>query len=286
VAAATLVTTVRSILLTCWLAVIAIAGAVWILPLEVAQNWAVDRAAKDDFARFEAYGATTATVWFVRVAAVLAVILLAVAWTRRDRFVPFLSAAVSDLWQAVGPTASIRLQLARLFVAAWLILAMVHAGTGVGRRLWEWPLYQLHSGKEILPNISDTNREVIRYVAAATPPDARILVVSDQKLFFLSYYLLPRRLYHRQHPDSEFVIPQAHNQRHMAAYQLNELTPEDIARNRPDFVLEYFEGAAYVKDQDLTRDRSWLAFERQRHGPDWQPTGLVQLRRYAAEGSR
>ena len=279
----------------------------WVLPVEVVQGWAVARAAADDFARFEASEAAAATVWFARYAASAIALFAMVAWIRRRRVIAFLGTALSEFWVATsfvqvqspphGAEASsnpcpmsrcfkVRQVFPQLIVVGWVVLAAYHAGQSVNRRLWDWPVYRLKPGQSVLPNISDGNREVIRYLEAATPPGSRIFVVSDQKLFFLSYYLLPRRLVHRTHPDSEFVIPLAFNQRPMAAYRLNDVNANEIARLRPDFVLEYFEGASFLENEDLMQDRQWIAFQRRRHGPAWQPQFLVALQPRVAGEAR
>jgi hypothetical protein len=288
---------VRGALLVCWCAVLLLAAIAWLIPEEVAQSWAVDRAGNDDFSRFEAHGAAGAAVWFLRVAATVMGILLTAVWLRSRSSVPFQIQMLTEFWRAAAvagsndqPPApmskSIRPMATRLFIVAWLVLATYHAGASVNRRLWEWPLYRLYSGHTILPNISDSNREVIRYLAAATPPDAKILVLSDQKLFFLSYYLLPRRLYHPTHPDSEFVIPLPHNQRQLAAYRLADLGPDQIQRLQPDYILEYFEGSNFIEETDLEQDPVWVNFQRQRHGAAYRPKSLVVLRRNFAEVPR
>ena len=113
--------------------------AAWILPVEVAQSWAVDRAAKDEFARFEAFEATTATVWFIRWAAMAIVLILSVAWIRRRRAIPVLAQVATEFWQTSAasaspsspPKTSFRSQVVRLFVVAWLVLAVVAVGRGV-----------------------------------------------------------------------------------------------------------------------------------------------------------
>ncbi len=266
--------------------------AAWILPFEVAQTWAVDRAAKDEFARFEAFEAATATVWFSRWAMTVIVVVLSVAWIRRRRVIPLLIQVVTEFWQtsaasaspSSAPKASLRSTVVRLFIVAWLALAVCHAGLSIQRRLWDWPVYRLNDGHYVLPNISDTNRDVIRYLEATTRPGSKILVLSDQKLFFLSYYLLPRRLYHPTHPESEFVIAQPYNQRQLVAYRLQDLSADRIERLKPDYILEYFEGKTYIQGEDLHWDSQWLSFQQRRHGPTWRPQYLVNLRRHLAGG--
>jgi hypothetical protein len=79
------------------------------------------------------------------------------------------------------------------------------------------------------------------------------------------------------HPESEFVIAQAFNQREMASYRVMDIDPERIRRLNPDYILEYFEGATQLKGENLLRDRSWVEFERRRYGPGWKPQFLVHL---------
>ena len=274
-----------------------LAGAAWLLPVEVAQSWAVGWAGRDEFSQFEAFVASSATVWFVRWSATVGVLILSVGWMKRRWLVPFLAKALAEFWQAAASRTtravpgsscrvdSIRTTLSRVFIVAWLVLAVYHAGSSVQRRLWDWPVYRLHAGRTVLPNISDTNRDVIRYLESATPAGSKILVLSDQKLYFLSYYLLPRRLYHPTHPDSEFVIAQPYNQRQLAAYRLEDLSPDHVQRLQPDYIVEYLEGAHFTRGRDLERDRNWLTFQRHRHGANWRPEYLVELRRHSAGGT-
>lgn len=305
-----LIRILRSVLLLAWCGLLLTALLMWLIPIEVFQSWAVDRAHQDDFSRFEAFGGATIATWFVRwLASGMALVLFGV-WTRRDAVAPVLAVVAKEFWTAAAPRADrpvrmatesgnvsvrtsaertegsgvwsrIQTAIPRLIVLGWFVLAVAHFWTSAQRRMWDWPVYRFKPGREILPNISDTNREVIRYLEAATPPGARILVLSDQKLFFLSYYLLPRRLYHPTHPDSEFVIAQPFNQRQLAAYRLHEIDPERVRNLRPDFILNYFEGEKYISGQDLKQDRNWLAFQARRFGPDWRPQILVDLRPYS-----
>lgn len=277
-------------ILICWCLAFAIAGLSWLIPLDVAQGWAVGRAADNDFARFEAHGAMTATMWFVRFTSTLLVLAFGFVWIRRRRVAPTVAATFAGFWRDTRPEqepnsppslmSKVQAGVVRVFVVAWLVLGIYQLGCSVNRRLWDWPLYQLRAGQTILPNISDGNREVIRFVAASTPPNARILVLSDQKVYFLSYYLLPRRLYHPSHPDSVFVIAKAHNERQLAAYRLQDLTSEQIEQLRPDYILEYFEGKQFIEGIDLRRDQAWLNYQRRKYGPNWQPSYLVSLQRH------
>jgi len=251
----------------------------WLLPVEVAQNWALSRAGTDEFEQVEAYRAATASVWFLRVLTTTISTGLIIAWPFRRRITVFFSELRREVCDVlVIPAAPLRTGLLRVFVFGWIGLALYHGGASIQRRLWDWPVFQAFSGHTILPNISNSNREVIRYLEAVTPPGSRIFVVSDQKLFFLSYYLLPRRLYHPTHPDSVYVIPKPYNQRQLAAYQLEDLDPPRIARLRPDYILEYFEGTPYLEGRNLSEDQTWVAFQRQRRGAGWHPQYLVALR--------
>ncbi len=295
VPSAFLTRSVRGVLLAGWCGAILLSGAAWLLPVEVAQSWAVSRAGRDEFSQFEAFVASAATVWLVRWAATVGVLILSVCWLKRRWVVSFLVKVLIEFWQAAAPRSTrdvssgargvdlIRSAVSRVFIVAWLVLAVYHAGSSVQRRLWDWPVYRLHAGRTVLPNISDTNRDVIRYLESATPAGSKILILSDQKLYFLSYYLLPRRLYHPVHPDSEFVIAQPYNQRQLAAYRLEDLNPDHIERLQPDYILEYFEGSLFTQGRDLQQDAHWLNYQRQRRGPNWRPDYLVDLRRRSAE---
>lgn len=253
----------------------------WLFPIEIIQHWARQRAGADEFSQFEADEASAAMVWLIRCASLVTTAVFSALWASRRRSVPFLAMAMVEFWQLparLRPRGAVCCFGLRILLIAWLLLAGSHALASIQRRLWEWPVYRLYSGDRVLPNISGSNREVIQYLKAATPPGSRILVLSDQKLFFLSYYLLPRRVYHPTHPDSEFVIAQAHNQRQMAAYRLSDLAPDRIARLKPDYILEYFEGDDFVRGEDLTRDAAWIRFQKGRNGAEWRPGYLVSLR--------
>lgn len=277
----------RAILGTWWIVLGAVVAA-WILPIEVAQSWALDRVPNDEFLRYEASSAAEASVWTARVAASLGFLVISLAWWKQGLTVPFLERLFEEFWKVIAPPGAgfAVSTICRLIVLAWIGLAIVHGGMSLQRRLWEWPVYRLLPGRTILPNISDSNRDVIRYVSLMTSPGARIFVVSDQKLYFLSYYLLPRRIYHVTHPDSEFVIAQADNQRPLAAYRVEDLSPGQIDRLRPDYLLRYFEGTRFLEGQNLLQDSNWVAYQRRKHGPSWKPQYLLSLERYVnAESS-
>ena len=260
-------------------AALGVGGYAWGVPVEVAQSWALDAAPDEPFARFEAVGRREAVWWLLRAAAPL-VLLLSAAVLLRPR--PH-AAALRSLWN--GITSATRVEggllsraALRFLIAGWVALTVLHAAGAVRERIEDWPVYRLRSGQQVLPNISDSNRDVIRYVQTATPPDAKILIFSDQKLFFLGYYLRPRRIFHPTHPESEFVIPQPHGGRPTPAYRLEDLPEDYVEKLDPDYLLEYFEGPAYAEARRFDEDPMWLAFQRSRYGSDWRPGYLVVLR--------
>ena len=268
-----------------------LSGLAWLIPSEVIQSWAVERAGSADaYAQFEALGMAEAGQWAARWIGLGLAGLLFVLWRRRARVAPWIEGAVSGFWRitegtAAGASASPRLSLAvsilkRVAILAALVLSVGHWGLAMRQRFRDWPYYRLNDGNQVLPNISDSNREVIRYLQRATPDNCRILVVSDQKLFFLSYYLRPRTLYHRMHPSAEHLIPRANQARQLAAYRLDEL-PADVWECQPDYVLEYFEGSEYVEPARTTEDQEWLAFLRAYSGDSSRvPRYVVRLRRW------
>lgn len=253
----------------------------WIVSPEMAENWAFARAGTADslldaqallwIARVGAPAVAIATWWALR------------RWPRTERTVrrlcsEFLTATRNDQQQTNG--AAVRSGVVRVLIAAWLLLAAVKWGDGARRVVHEWPIYRWTSGDRVLPNMSESNRDVIRYLREATPEDARILGVSDQTLFFLAYYLWPREVLHHRHPESEFVVPQPGQARQLAAYRLSDLTAEQLSQMRPDYVLEYFEGPEYVEPSRVLDDRRWVSFARQLHGdPSYTPAYNVRLRR-------
>ena len=112
--------------------------------------------------------------------------------------------------------------------------------------------------------------------------DARqcaILVASDQKLFFLSYYLRPRVLLHRMHPDSEHVIPLKDQERKLSAYRLDDLSSDDLQQLPHDYTLEYFEHPDFVDRAQLLDDTTWISFiRRKQQSPSFVPPYVVRLR--------
>jgi len=258
--------------------------ASWVVSSAMAENWAFARVGTP-----EAVLDARAVLWLARILAPLLAVACWAALRRWQRTRHALQALASEMLRVVrvktaagGPAATI---VMRGIIAAWLLLALVPWGSAARRLVHEWPVYRLRSGDQVLPNMSESNRDVIRYLAASTPEDARILAVSDQTLFFLSYYLWPREIMQRRHPESEFTVPQPGRQ--LAAFRLQDLSPDDIAAIDPDFVLEYFEGPEYVERDRLMDDPVWIAAVRQLHGdPSYVPPFNVRLRPIGAVQDR
>ena len=268
-------------------------GLGWLIPAEVVQVWAFKQAsANDSYALFESLRMAESLQWAARWLGLVMAGMGLVLWRQRSRVAPWIEGAMRGFWRVTagddpasleGPVrprlARIVSTIKRVAILSALVLSLGHWGEAIRQRFRDWPYYRLNNGDEVLPNISDSNREVIRYLRLATPDHCRILVVSDQKLFFLSYYLRPRQLYHRMHPSAEHLIPQANQARQLAAYRLADLPP-DAWNCQPDYVLEYFEGAEYVEPARLTEDWSWLAFFREgADDPQAVPGYVVRLRR-------
>ena len=108
--------------------------------------------------------------------------------------------------------------------------------------------------------------------------------MSDQKLFFVSYYLLPRHVLHRIHPDAEHLIPRKNQERQLAAYRLSEIPTTLLQQQRPDYILEYFEGAEYVEPGRATEDAAWVRFVRTwQRDPNYVPPYTVVLRPWSED---
>jgi hypothetical protein len=261
--------------------------AVWAIPLDVIQSRAVERAGDDPFARFEALGQAEALTWLLRTTLPIGLVLFWPSPRRGARVARWLSIVAEGCGQATGgepadsrATASRNdAWVLRVFCLGWAGLAVMHFAGAVDQRTRDWPYYRLNSGAAVLPNISESNRMVIRYLSRATPEDARILILSDQKLFFVSYYLLPRRVYHPMHPEAEFVIPQPDQQRPLPAWRLSDVDETYVAGLDVDYVVEYFEGPDYVDDDRLLEDADWVSFAREwRHDAEYVPPFNVVLR--------
>ena len=260
---------------------------VWVIPTPVVQSWMMQRASADRYAQYAAFEQAFA-FWFCLRILVPAIMLLLVAGVYFNESVEkFLfqcgkTAYEQTVVEYKGKIELKRTVLFRLFLLSWFGLGLFHFADGLWQRIEDWPWYHFSAGPEIMPNISDANRDVIRYLQEMTEEDSRILVLSDQKLFFLSYYLLPRRLFHVIHPESEFVIPKANQERQLAAYRFEDLDGKTVAEISPDYILEYFEGKRYLKKDEFQSDPFWIQFQRRRYGPAYEPTYNVRLRRYAS----
>jgi hypothetical protein len=273
------------LLLLLWLAV-AVVGTIvaWVVPVVVVENWAASRAGDDDYVVYAAIGQAESLMWLSRVVCPVMIVIALTALRRVELLRRVIGDAASEFRAATEIASTVRgagglkSGLLRLLLAAWLLLAGAHLVGSIDARTWEWAYYRTRGGDEVLPNVSLENRDVIRYLWARIPPGSRVLAASDQKLFFLSYYLLPSRLYHVMHADAEFVIPLAHQQRSLAAYPLSEVPPEAIARIGPDVTLEYFQDQGRVDRSRLTEDREWVAFWRAEHETKEVPPYLVVLK--------
>ncbi|QDT97727.1 hypothetical protein [Gimesia aquarii] len=254
----------------------------WLMPTEFFQSWMIKRAAPDQFSQFAAHEQATAILVFLRILISILSLLTLFCFYYYSSLIQF----TSRCWGIVAEQTTIRKQghsqskrtiLFRFLLLAWFSLGIVHFAGGAWRRIEDWPWYHFNSGATILPNMSDSNRDVIRFLKETTDEDARILVLSDQKLFFLSYYLLPRKLFHPIHPESEFVIPKEHQQRQLKAYRLSDLDAEYISKLNPDYILEYYEGADYLENDRFREDPRWLQFLQKKYGYGHQPTYNVRL---------
>jgi len=266
-------------------------AAAWVVPIEVFQQWALDRAGTGEFAKFEAIGEAEFSVWLVRIVSLSLLIVGSILWRDLARWVAFVNAAWTGLMQVTrtdddGAAQAHTSMMQRLrtvgiraFLCSWAVLFVAHTVHAIGLRIHDWPYFRFNSGEVVLPNMSVSNKAVIRYLQQTTPPHARILVASDQKLFFLSYYLRPRTLLHQMHPGSEHVIPLKDQERKLEAYRLSDLSAEDLSRMNHDFTLEYFEHPSMVDAKQVLDDSAWIAFIRGREqNPNLIPNYLVRLR--------
>lgn len=261
-----------------------LALSLWAVPLDVVLVWVHDRPGLKEFQRVDAAGEAEFLIWLLRFAAIPACLASCLLLIRLGSTTTFVSNAFGGWLSATGacaadvPTSRWRTYGLRIFFVAWCALALWHAGLAVQERMHQWRFFRFWSGDYVLPNISDANASVIRYLQSTTPSNARIFVASDQKLFFISYYVLPRRIYHKIHPESEFVLPQADLQNRLEAYRLADISPETIERIAPDYILEYFEHPDSVDRTRLREDTAWLLVFRQVFRGQEQPTFLVSLR--------
>lgn len=252
----------------------------WLMPVEYFQTWMIERANPDQYSQFAAHEQGQALTVLLRILLPLLAILTIAGFV----FYPRVVQLATHCWQTLKQLTSLqqlgRTYLFRVLLISWFILGLVHFAGGVSRRIEDWPWYHFRAGSEMMPNISDSNRDVIRFVKEATEDDTRILVLSDQKLFFLSYYLLPRKLFHPLHPESEFVLPKEFQQRQLKAYRLSDLDTDYLEQISPDYILEYYEGKDYLENDRLLEDTRWLEFMRSQYGPDYQPSFNVRLKKY------
>ncbi len=253
---------------------------VWLMPVEYFQTWMIERANPDQYSQFAAHEQGQAVTVLLRILLPLLAVLTIAGFIFFQRVVLLVDHSWHSLKHLTSLQQPKRTSLFRLLLISWFVLGLVHFAGGVSRRIEDWPWYHFRAGSDMMPNISDSNREVIRFVKQATEEDARILVLSDQKLFFLSYYLLPRKLFHPLHPESEFVIPKEFQQRQLKAYRLSELEPQYLEQIAPDYILEYYEGGDYLEKDRLWEDPRWVQFMQSQYGPDYEPTFNVRLRPY------
>lgn len=280
---------ISSCLTICCLLAVCLTIAVWLTPVDVVKLRAYDAAPPEPFAQLEATGRAEALWWFFRLVATTAMMAASYALYDRVKTVRFIAGLVDDILIMLNPRPCLGtrplprravLVIRSFAIIAMLSLACVHQVHGINQRAKDWAYYGLNDGDATLPNISESNRAVIRYLRATTPEDSRIFVVSDQKLFFLSYYLLPREIVHRMHPSAEHLIPRKNQERQLAAYRLSELPDGLLNKHRPDFVLEYFEGPEYVQPERATEDSGFLDFVRhQQKDPNYIPPYTVVLTR-------
>jgi|GEM_PF-3382001 hypothetical protein len=199
---------------------IVVSAVVWMLPVELAVDLAVSWSTGSTLAEFERAERAEAVWMLCRAAGPLLLISSLVA-KRRGHAILAAQELIKGWREATTVTESIKCStpdapvgtsrslttLVRMCVLSSIGLAVLHAGACLGRRIEDWPVYRLNSGHTVLPNISQQNRDVIHYLQSVTPSDCRLFVIIDQKLYFLSYYVLPRRVFHLTHPNAEFRIP-------------------------------------------------------------------------------
>jgi len=272
---------------------IVVSAVVWMLPVDLAMDLAVSWSTGSTLAEFERAGRAEA-IWMLCRAAGPLLLIGALVARRRGHTIHAAQELIEGWREAttvaesiecsapdapVGPSRSLT-TLVRACVLAWIGLAVLHAGACLWRRIEDWPVYRLNSGHAVLPNISQQNRDVIRYLQSVTPPDSRLFVISDQKLYFLSYYVLLRRVYHLTHPNAEFRIPAGYGARTIPTLLEADLPVEYLATLNPDYIVEYLESSTYMNLDKAYDDATWIAFQRARYGPGYQPAFQVSVRPY------
>ncbi len=272
---------------------IIVSAVAWMLPVELAMDLAVTETTWSTLAEFERAGRAEA-VWILCRAAGPLLLIGSLVARRRGRLVHTTRELIegwcetttvrepkeASITNTVAGQRRWQTTLVRVCVLAWVGLAVLHAGACLWRRIEDWPVYRLNSGHTVLPNISQQNRDIIHYLRSVTPPDSRLFVISDQKLYFVSYYVLPRRVYHLTHPDAEFRIPAGYGARTISTLLEDGLPDGYLETLNPDYVVEYLESSSYMDPDRMHDDASWIAFQRARYGPGFQPTYQVSVRPY------
>jgi hypothetical protein len=256
--------------------------AAWIISVEMAETWVFTRT-RDPQSALK----TSERLWLIRVLAPVLVMGAGFGlrrWLQTEQQLRTLAReflAATRLSDARTTSMSARSVVCRVAIAAWLLLSLMHWEAGIRKAIHEWPIYEWASGELVLPNMSSSNRDVIRSIRGATQTeeDARILCLSDQTLYFVSYYAWPRKILHRTHPDSEFVVPQEGLSQRRAAYRLSDFTEDQLADWAPDYVLEYYASPEYVDQDPLEYDPRMVAYLRLRHDdPAYLPECPIRLR--------
>ena len=245
-----------------------LALSTWAVPVETAQQWASEWTESSADAGVPNAGLVEAVWWFVRLTSVVILAFAVVAFRRRAGVARFIAIAFEELLIATKSSLDKARAdrsvcwkgfLLRGFMAAWLVLAVYHGANAVWMRLNEWPVYRWQSSSEFPPNMSSADYQVLRFLEAETPPGSRIVFLSDQRLYLLSYYLLPRRLFQPMPDDSEWL-----GDRFSAAYQLGNVDRTELQRLNPDYVVEYVEVTPGTNTDDLPIDSRGFVFPAQR----------------------
>src|SRR5262245_31432519 len=71
-----------------------LACVVWLIPIEVVEQWALDRAGNDAYARMEAIGGAEFSVWLVRILALVLPLLIVMVWWDLNRWHEWFRSAV------------------------------------------------------------------------------------------------------------------------------------------------------------------------------------------------
>jgi len=254
--------------------------AAWSVSVEMAETWVFTRT-HDPHAAL----ATSERLRLIRVLAPLMALGASIGlrrWPQTEQQLRTLVReflAATRLSDSQPASARVRSVACRVAVAAWLLLSLMHWEAGIRKPIHEWPIYVWASGDLVLPNMSSSNRDAIRALRDATEEDSRILCLSDQTLYFVSYYAWPRKVLHRVHPDSEFAVPQEGLAQRRAAYRLSDFPEDQIADWAPNYVLEYYASPEYVDQHPLEYDPRMVSYLRKRHDdPAYLPECPLRLR--------